>query len=223
MGIDINDLPPYVRERIAAQQLKELRERNGGRDYASAEEMMQKAEKHSRAARSNAQGHHFEGEITKACKWYAAAGRAVIEKTPESFRVTKLHDGGRFSGRFLGKAQPDFQGTLSGGRSIIFDAKFTEKDRINANALTNHQAELLEMHHKLGALCGVCVGFKTGAYFIPWKVWRDMKAIYGRKYILRTEMGNYRADMNIHSTVLFLDYVKIIEDMAVRAKVEEEA
>lgn len=219
MAIRVEDLPKQYQEQVTKKQMEAI---TGQKDYASAEEMMRKYERHNRAAKSNAEGHHFEDEISAACKWYSAIERAAIEKTPESFRVTELHKGGRFSGRFLGKAQPDFQGTLSGGRSIIFDAKFTEKDRIMANALTKHQAELLEMHHKLGALCGVCVGFKDGAYFIPWEVWRNMKSIYGRKYILRIEMGNYHTDMNIHSNVLFLDYLKIVDDKAVRGKVEEE-
>ena len=68
---------------------------------------------------NNAQGHSFEGYIKAACALYAQQGRAEIDKTPEPFRVTaKDRKNGTFSGRFTARAQPDFQGTLDGGRSL---------------------------------------------------------------------------------------------------------
>lgn len=75
---------------------------------------------------NNAQGHSFEGYIKAACALYSQQGRAEIEKTPEPFRVTaKNRRDGTFSGRFTARAQPDFQGNLDGGRSIVFEAKYT--------------------------------------------------------------------------------------------------
>lgn len=203
MPIRIEDLPMKYQEQVAQKQLAEIRGRN---EYASAEEMMRKFERHNRAAKSNAEGHHFEEEIIKACKWYSGCGRAEVEKTPESFRVTRLLGGGKFEGRFIGKAQVDFSGTLQGGRAILFDAKHTEKDRIMQNALTKHQTEELERSFLLGALCGVCVGMKDGAYFVPWEVWREMKERYGRKYMTASELEEYRISFNVHSWALFLDY-----------------
>lgn len=198
MAIRLEDLPMKYQEQIAKQQLREYRKRQD----RSGEN---NAKRRAQAARSNAEGHHFEAEITKACEYYRATGRASIEKTPESFRVTELLGAGKFRGRFTGKAQPDFQGVLDGGRAILFDAKYTEKDRITANALTKHQWDLLETHWKLGAVCGVCVGMTDGAYFVPWEQWRDMKRLYGRKYITKQELETFRVAVSIHSFAMFLD------------------
>ena len=56
---------------------------------------------------NNAQGHIFEGGILAACGAYERAGRAVIGKTPEPFRVTNKKECGIFEGRFTAPAQPD--------------------------------------------------------------------------------------------------------------------
>ena len=80
------------------------------------------------ASMSNNRGHDFEEAIRQACLLYANQGRAKVEKTPEPFRVLEKREGGIFVGRFTAHAQPDFQGTLDGGRSIIFEAKYTTTD-----------------------------------------------------------------------------------------------
>jgi recombination protein U len=205
MPIKLEDLPIRYREQVTQKQLAELGETKGAGNSTSTEEMIRK---HHRAAQSNAQGHYFEAEIIKACRWYSANGRAKVEKTPETFRVTQLLGGGRFEGRFIGKAQVDFSGTLSGGRSIMFDAKYTEKDRILQSALTKHQSEELEEAFSLGALCGVCVGMKGSSYFVTWEVWRRMKENYGRKYMTANDLKKFKLSFNVHSWALFLDYDK---------------
>jgi recombination protein U len=202
MAIRFEDLPMKYQEQIAKQQLREYRKKQSRSGEGSAKRRAQ-------AARSNAEGHHFEDEITKACEYYRATERASVEKTPESFRVTHLLGEGKFQGRFTGKAQPDFQGVLMGGRAILFDAKYTEKDRITENALTKHQRDLLELHWRLGAKCGVCVGMKDGAYFVPWETWRNMKDIYGRKYMTEENLQEFRVKFSVHSFVMFLDYEEI--------------
>lgn len=156
---------------------------------------------------SNAQGQHFEREILAGCRMYAAEGLAYIDKTPEPFRVTKKCGNGVFTGRFGTPAQPDFQGTLRGGRSIIFEAKWTAKDRITRNVLTDTQMDLLKRHDGLGALCGVCVCMTDGCFFVPWETWRDMKLIYGRQYLKADDMEEYRVKFD--GAVHFLQNIKI--------------
>lgn len=142
---------------------------------------------------NNARGQHFENEILAGCKLYERHGIATIDKTPEPFRVTsKNHKTGEFTGRFGKHAQPDFQGTLHGGRSILFEAKQTSKDRIARNVLTDTQMEVLEKHSKLGALCGVCICIQDDVFFLPWNVWRDMKELYGRKYLKAEDIEEYK-------------------------------
>lgn len=142
---------------------------------------------------NNAQGQHFEREILAGCRMYESHGIASIDKTPEPFRVTsKNHRTGEFTGRFSTHAQPDFQGTLYGGRSIMFEAKRTSKDRITRNVLTDTQMDVLEKHSRLGALCGVCICIQDDFFFIPWNVWRDMKEMYGRQYLKPDDIEEYK-------------------------------
>ena len=153
---------------------------------------------------NNAQGQHFEREILAGCKMYERYEIACIDKTPEPFKVTKKnHKTGEFSGRFSKHAQPDFQGTLHGGRSIMFEAKRTIQDKITRNILTDTQMDVLETHNRLGALCGVCVCIKDDFFFIPWNIWRDMKEIYGRQYLKPEDIGEYKVKFD--GAVHFLD------------------
>lgn len=153
---------------------------------------------------NNAQGQHFEREILAGCGRYKDLGLAVIDKTPEPFRVMKKNPNGVFTGRFTALAQPDFQGTLKNGRSIVFEAKMTMKNRIQRNVLTDTQMNLLEAHRKLGAFAAVCVSIEYGFYFIPWKMWRDMKDIFGHQYVTSEQIAKY--EVKFDGAVRFLEY-----------------
>ncbi len=154
---------------------------------------------------NNAQGHAFEDCIKAGCLIYQERGLAEIDQTPEPFRVIKKHADGIFTGRFIARAQPDFSGTLLGGRSICFEAKYTTTDQMKRSVLTETQMKRLEAHMKSGAVAGVCIGIKEKYYFIPWAVWRDMKTLYGRQYITADDVEEYRVKFN--GAVLFLDYI----------------
>lgn len=153
----------------------------------------------------NAQGHIFENNIKAACGFYSVQGRANIDKTPEPFRVLDKSRDGIFKGRFTAHAQPDFQGTLDGGRSIVFEAKYTTTDRLKRDVLTQEQQDALERHARSGALAAVCAGIGSGFLFAPWEIWRDMKQRFGRQYVTAADLEPWRVRFN--GAVLFLDYV----------------
>lgn len=157
------------------------------------------------AGLSNNRGHEFEDAIKHGCILYANQGRAKVEKTPEPFRVLEKRENGVFVGRFTSHAQPDFQGTLDGGRSIIFEAKYTTTDRMKRDVLTQTQMETLETHHGLGALAGVCVGIQDKFFFVPWPIWDGMKERFGRVYVTAYDLEPFRVKFT--GAVLFLDYV----------------
>lgn len=136
-----------------------------------------------RSMKNNAVGHIFENGIRTACRWYSEKGVAEVVKVPEPFRVLQKDTKGIFKGRFTERAEPDFQGTLSNGRAIVFEAKYTSTDTIRQGVVTQRQAEALERHYQLGALVGVCVGIREDFFFVPWTVWRDMKTVFGRKSV----------------------------------------
>ena len=180
---------------------KELKKWQQARETPVDEEQLKRQYKNRI---NNAQGQHFEREILAGCRMYEHHGIATIDKTPEPFRVTsKNHRTGEFTGRFSTHAQPDFQGTLHGGRSIMFEAKRTSKDRITRNVLTDTQMEILEKHNRLGALCGVCICIQDDFFFIPWNVWRDMKEMYGRQYLKAEDIEEYK--VRFDGAVHFLD------------------
>lgn len=110
------------------------------------------------------EGAEFEKLIERSCEYYREKGIALIEKTPEPIRIlTKVDNHGTFKACFIKQAQPDFKGTLKGGKAIVFDAKCTSTDKINVSVLSTEQEKDLLMHNRLGAWAGVilCYSFKT--------------------------------------------------------------
>lgn len=157
-----------------------------------------------KSLQSNGFGKNFEKMIDLACKYYRNEGKADISKIDEPFRVIRLKKAGRFEGQFTKNANPDFEGTLDGGRSICFEAKYTTTDRIKQSVISDKQAEVLEIKSKLGGLAGVCIGIKDRYFFIPWQVWSNMKEIFGRKYIRANDVSKY--EVIFRQGVRFLDY-----------------
>lgn len=76
---------------------------------------------------SSARGRAFEGLLMRGCNYYRQKEMAIINKVNEPYIVTKKTTGNKFSGRFTGRAEPDFKGVLYGGRAIAFEAKSTQK------------------------------------------------------------------------------------------------
>lgn len=78
--------------------------------------------------RSRDLGQAFENMVEASCLQLKIQKAALIEKTPEPFRVTdkKYDRAGKFLG-FLGfftkPAQPDFKGFVYGGQTVMFEAK----------------------------------------------------------------------------------------------------
>lgn len=162
--------------------------------------------KRLRGAQSRVAGECFERYILAACEWYRSRGEADIDKAHEPMKPLRAPNArGQFLACYTKPAQPDFDGTLAGGRSIKFEAKHTDDARIERSRLTPQQMEKLESHHRLGAIAFVLVSFSLQEFArIPWPVWRDMAKIYGRKYITREEAREYAVPC-IAGTIKLLD------------------
>lgn len=157
---------------------------------------------------SKAQGKKFEERLDKSFAHYKAHGFAIIEKTPEPMRPTKNLGSGKFEAFFEKKAQPDYKGTIKGGRTVMFEAKFTSTDRMEQSRVLQGQADYLDRHHELGARCYVIVGFSSGAvYRFPWNIWRNLKKHFGRKYVTEadTEIAAYQVPVTRDGVLLLLD------------------
>ena len=146
-----------------------------------------------RGARNRASGEIFERYINAACIYYEQLEKAIIEKTPEPMRVIKNMGYGKFLAHFEKKAQPDYKGTLREGKTIVFEAKHTDGDRIEQNRLTDIQFQGLEKYSALGAECFVLVSIQMEIFaLVPWTIWQNMKSIYKRKYMTSEELKEYQ-------------------------------
>lgn len=160
----------------------------------TAAEALERVQRSLRGAQNRAAGEHFENTIEASLVWYKQRGDAEIEKTPEPMKpISKPNKKGQFLACYEKAAQPDFKGTLRGGRSVVFEAKHTISDKIDQNVVSKDQGDRLEYHHNLGAASFVVVGLGFEDFYrVPWEVWRDMKAIYGHKHMKRGELEPYR-------------------------------
>lgn len=176
---------------------------NGQKD--NVEEKSGQTKLRSRNAKSLSNGKAFEELITFACNKYLDAGEACIVKTPEPFAVYSRTKDGLFMGRFTAaKAQPDFQGIIKGGRSIIFEAKCTSKGRMQQSVVTDAQAKILDAHEELGGLCFVAASIDDRYFWIPWNKWKGMKELYGHKYIKPEEAEEYEIKAEKKNPLPFL-------------------
>lgn len=139
-------------------------------------------------------GECFENMISASLRWYEDKGLACVEKTPEPMKPLRAPNRqGQFLACYVKAGQPDFKGTLVGGRSVVFEAKHTDSDRIEHSRLTDEQIKKLNAHYKLGAAAFVLVSFGLQDFYrIPWATWRNMKPIYGHKHMKQAECEPYR-------------------------------
>lgn len=146
---------------------------------------------------NKAQGHFFEQLIDQSCEFYRTAGRAVIEKTPEPFHITRSLGNGKFQGNFAKAAQPDYKGVLRGGDMIAIEAKTTTDEKIQQSRVSSEQTKMLNEYQDMGARCYILVSFRIQRFFkVPWGVWRDMKALYGTKYMEIVALEPYECKFN---------------------------
>lgn len=158
-----------------------------------------------RGAKNRAQGETLEEQIKAACLYYRRIGLAAIDKTPEPMKVLKPLEEGTFLACFEKKAQPDFQGTLSSGRAVMFEAKTTRTGRIKQNCVSKEQECYLDDHQRMNALCFVVVSFGTVFAAVPWTDWKRMKDTYGRCYMTAEEAAEYRIRFNKRGVLGFLE------------------
>lgn len=147
----------------------------------------------ARGRANREQGLAFENIISTACEIYKHQGEAHIEKTPEPMKVLGVIDRQRgiFKAVFEKQAQPDYKGTMKGGRAVVFEAKFTSTDQILQDAVNEEQWKSLDIHEAMGALCFVlvCLGMKY--YRVPWEKWKTMQTDCGHKYMNATDLSPY--------------------------------
>lgn len=148
---------------------------------------------------NRAQGKHFEQYIDLILAYYKECGLAMIEKTPEPMVPCQSLPNGRFVAYFQKRAQPDYKGTLKGGQSVVFEAKYTSSSKMEQSRVSAEQARCLDLHREMGALCFVLAAFgMTNIYRVPWALWRAMKAVFGRKYVTPADLAIYKVTGSVN-------------------------
>ena len=152
------------------------------------------------------EGRAFEEILDHTFAYYSSKGYALIDKTPEPFKIIKRLEQTRFIGCFTKRAQPDYKGTIKGGRTVIFEAKYTGTDRLTQDRVSDDQAYYMDRASALGARCYVLAGFKNGGvYRIPWSAWTNMKEKFGHKYVTEKDLQEYRISKSWNDMLLILD------------------
>lgn len=146
-------------------------------------------------------GANFEELINYSCVYYKNNNIAHIEKTPEPMRIIRPFNPERtlFVAAFSKSAQADYKGIMSDGRHVHFEAKSTASDRINQNVLSDKQADDLATTNKFGGVCFVLVAMNSYNQFfrVPWNIWRDMKTLFGHKYMSISELMPYEIKIQL--------------------------
>ncbi len=152
-----------------------------------------KPENQERGKKNRAEGKAFEALIDRSFDYFNGKGFCQIDKTPEPMKIIKRLSNVRFIACFLKKAQPDYKGTVKGGRSVMYEAKYTSRVRAEQSIVNEVQTDYMDKAASLGARCFILLGFSTGGtYCIPWHVWSDMKRYFGRKYVTEKDIQQYR-------------------------------
>ena len=145
-------------------------------------------------------GENFEAQVEDICSVY---------ENKKPMKILKHIEDGKFETVFTKVAQPDFKGTIKGGKTVVFDAKYTEADRITYQVLSDFQRETLLQYKELGAMAFVLVGFSDGAiYRIDIETWASMKENFGRKYLKQEELEEM--SLRAKETKGIIDFLRII-------------
>jgi recombination protein U len=115
----------------------------------------------------------FENAIEVSNRMYFEKGLAAVSKRPTPVRVVS-NKAGRITGFFEKPSTVDYDGTLPGGRSIVFEAKQSKKPRFDLSNMEQHQVDYLAKCHDLGAISFVLIELLTirTVYLMPYQSFR---------------------------------------------------
>lgn len=106
-------------------------------------------------------GRYTENIVESALRYYENSGEAVVKHIPTPVRITKTK--GKYVEGIKGKGLfVDYQGTLRGGTSVVFDAKSTKsKTSFPLANIPLHQLNYMRAHGRMGAESFVIIHFTT--------------------------------------------------------------
>jgi recombination protein U len=144
-----------------------------------------------KGARNKSSGELFERACDTLFGELRARNFAHIQKTPEPMRVIgRTNKPGMFAAVFTQQAQPDYQGTMRGGQSVVIEAKYTDGERLGHDRIKPMQVAELDRHEAMGAVVAVfvCFSYKASG-LIPWQDWKRLPDIVGRKSLKAEDLA----------------------------------
>lgn len=163
---------------------------------------------------SQENGKLFEIMLSTACEKYLDEKVAKVSKTVEPFRIIGVLSTQPKVYKCVEEkaAEPGFKGLITSGQAVAFEAKTAEQNHIEWGVVREHQRQHLEEHHNMNGLAFVMVSFGLQKFYrVPWWVWRDMKTLYGRKYLKAEEIPEFEVPLASYygkSAVLFLEDIE---------------
>jgi len=112
------------------------------------------------------------------------------------------------------KAEPDYGGAIAPhGRAIFYDAKTTQRDRLDLDNLHPHQIYFLECMATTGAISGFLVEFSTykKTFFLPIQLVRRYCHTTGYKSLPFRFFEHHLVPVGAGKGLLILDYLVAIE------------
>ncbi|MBI4851721.1 MAG: Holliday junction resolvase RecU [Acidobacteria bacterium] len=112
------------------------------------------------------------------------------------------------------KAEPDYGGAIApNGRAIFYDAKTTQRDRLDLDNLHPHQIYFLECMATTGAISGFLVEFSTHkkAFFLPIQLVRRYCDTTGYKSLPFRFFEHHLVEVLPGKGLLIFDYLTAIE------------
>lgn len=120
---------------------------------------------------SKQKGNDWESTIEQQNDLLYARGRAYVHKSEEAIKVLSNRGDGKLICVPDKKSQPDYKGTLSGGRTVVFEAKSTSHDtRFDFSRVKDHQRMYLRRHRSFGAAAFVFVAHQPSPMSWDWYV-----------------------------------------------------
>lgn len=112
------------------------------------------------------------------------------------------------------KAEPDYGGAIApSGRAIFYDAKTTQRDRLDLDNLHPHQIYFLECMATTGAISGFLVEFSTHkkVFFLPIQLVRRYCNSTGYKSVPFRFFEHHLVEVLSGKGLLIFDYLSAIE------------
>jgi penicillin-binding protein-related factor A (putative recombinase) len=111
------------------------------------------------------------------------------------------------------KAEPDYGGAVSpGGRAIVYDAKTTQRERLDIDNLHPHQVYFLERMAAMGAISGFLVEFSRyrKVFFLPIQLVRRYCDATGYKSVPFRFFEAHLVPVTAGKGMLIFDYLTAI-------------